>query len=305
MSTLPSRHRGIALVLVLWVLTLLTIIAVGLTTAQRTESVLTRNQITAARFRAAADAAVAWTCLELLAPPSAFEDEAAAWLPDGTPRAFVFGDETLEIRIDNEYSRIDLNQAPKDLLAALIRAAGAEQETADALADAIEDWRDPNDLAELNGAEDQDYEDAGRPYGAKDGAFASVEELQQVVGMSRGLYRLLAPALTVDADRNRIAQAYAPPLVQAALLGITLEEFEQNEDERQEGLAEGVTDATAIDRGGPLYRIRVTRLVEGRPGQAMEALVSLQATGIRPFEILWRRFGLIAERPAAADRGTE
>lgn len=293
-----SHHRGIALVLVLWVLALLTVIAVGLTTAQRTESVLTRNQLAAARFRAAAEAGIAWTALHLLAPPSAFEDQAdAAWIPDGAPRPFAFGDETLEIRIDNEYSRIDLNKAPKDLLAALVLAAGAQQETADALADAIEDWRDTNDLAELNGAEDGDYADAGLSYGAKDGPFDSVEELQLVLGMDRALYRLLAPALTVDADRNRVAQEYAPPLVQAALRGITLEEVEQEQDEQED--ADDATDAPRIDRGGPLYRIRIARVVAGTPGLGMEALVRIQETRRPPVEVVWRRYGVMVE-PAMA-----
>lgn len=39
-----GRHQGgIALMLVLWILTLLTIIAIGLTTTQRTESALAAN----------------------------------------------------------------------------------------------------------------------------------------------------------------------------------------------------------------------------------------------------------------------
>jgi general secretion pathway protein K len=52
-----GRPKGIALILVLWVLTLLTIMAVGLTQTQRTETALLENQVGGARFCAAADAA--------------------------------------------------------------------------------------------------------------------------------------------------------------------------------------------------------------------------------------------------------
>jgi general secretion pathway protein K len=47
------------------------------------------------------------------------------------------------------------------------------------LVDAILDWRDEDDLHLVNGAEDPDYKAAGLPYGAKDGPFDSLEELQQ------------------------------------------------------------------------------------------------------------------------------
>ena len=51
------------------VLTLLTIIAIGLTTTQRTESALAANQIAGAIFRAQADAAIQFAALNLLAQP--------------------------------------------------------------------------------------------------------------------------------------------------------------------------------------------------------------------------------------------
>ena len=49
------------------------------------------------------------------------------------------------------------------------------------------------------GFTDDEYEAAGRNYGAKDGPFDSVEELLQLLGMTPALYQRLAPALTVSA----------------------------------------------------------------------------------------------------------
>ena len=60
--------------------------------------------------------------------------------------------------------------------------------SAAALVDAIVDFRDEDDLHCLQGAEDRDYADAGLPRGAKDAAFEAVEELQQVLGMTREIY---------------------------------------------------------------------------------------------------------------------
>ncbi|WP_089728169.1 general secretion pathway protein GspK [Candidatus Thiosymbion oneisti] len=294
-----SVQRGIALMLVLWVLALLTIIAVGLTTAQRTESTLTGNQLASARFHALAEAGVSWAILNLLAPVTIIDEETEVWVPDGMPRSWTFAGETLQIRVFNETSRVDLNTADRDLLEALLRAAapGGEEaeEKVSTLADAIEDWRDTDDLTELNGAEDREYAAAGRSYGAKDGPFDSVDELQLVLGVDRDLYRTLLPALTVNAGGAELNQRYSPPLVQAALEALG----------RKVPAGAGDSDGNAVDRGGPLYRMRVTHLVDTHlvdngPGLTMETLIRIEKGRSPPFRVLWRRFGLVAEQSVAS-----
>ena len=84
------------------------------------------------------------------------------------------------------------------LLAALMRAVGAQPDVADAVAAAILDWRDPDDLTQpQGGAEDPQYAAAGRPYGAKDAPFETVAEVEQVLGMTPPLYAKLAEHLTI------------------------------------------------------------------------------------------------------------
>lgn len=63
----PRRQRGLALVVVLWVLVLLALIAASFTYTTRTEVNLTRNLIEAARAEALADAGVNRAILGLLA----------------------------------------------------------------------------------------------------------------------------------------------------------------------------------------------------------------------------------------------
>src|SRR5262249_46653808 len=89
-----------------------------------------------------------------------------------------------------------------------------------ALVDAIEDFRDPDNERQPDGAEDRDYQTAGLSHGAKDGPFETVEELQQVIGMTSDLYRLVAPALTVDSRRPAVHPAYAPAMVLKAIPGM-------------------------------------------------------------------------------------
>jgi general secretion pathway protein K len=293
-----ARQRGIVLVLVLWVIALLTVMALGLTTTQRTESALTRNQIDAARFRAHADAALVLVALNLMTTPleTVLPDE--VWSPNGMPRTLVFDGTELTVTLTNEASRIDLNLATRDQLATLIELAqgedGFDEAERDALADAILDWRDEDDLTQLNGAEDGDYADAGLPYGAADGPFHSVEELRQVLGMTRALYRRLAPDLTVHNETGRVEQRFASAPVLAALQGLPLEDAEQLVAERDQPVLPDGRPAFIGNRGGPLYRVRVTQADSGGGGaRHMEALVLLEPGSAMPVEVLWRRYGLL------------
>ncbi len=301
---------GIALVLVLWVVALLSIIAVGLTATQRTETTLAANQIAAARFRALADAGINYAVMNLLAQPLVAQGEdliADLWVPDGSPRPWSFAGESLEISVVNEASLVDLNQAEMDLLSALLFAAGVPEGEEAPLVAAILDWRDENDLHLLNGAEDADYRAADISYGAKDGPFDSAEELRQVMGFDRELYRILAPALTVDSGNQRVDREFAPPLVVAALEGLTLEEAElKREEQEAQDLVEGAArGARAFARGGPLYRIRVSRRGEQGAAMSMEALVYTDLGTDPPFRVLWRRYGMMSEFTPVAEAGSD
>lgn len=291
------RNRGIALVLVMWVLTLLTVMALGMTQTQRTETALVDNQIGGARFRAIADAAIAYTILSFLVPETedgggfGAREVDSPWIPNGAPRAWTFDGQSVTIAVFNESSRIDLNRADAQLLVALMRVLGVEEDDAGRLADAIADWRDEDDVKLLNGAEDADYEAAGRPLGAKDAPFATVDELQQVLGMDPLLYLRLAPELTVESGAASPNPQFASPAVIAALEGISLEEAELRVQERDSPLLEGAQGPLAFNRGGPLYRIQVREQVAGSGGRALEALVELVPGQQPPYRVRWRRYG--------------
>jgi general secretion pathway protein K len=297
-----DRQSGIALVLVLWIISLLTVMALGLTTTQRTESALTRNQLDGARFRALSEAAINLTVLNLLSTPLETVPAETVWVPDGMPRSLIVDGSELTVTLYNEASRLDLNTATREQLVTLIELAqgeaGVDEAQRDALADAILDWRDADDLSQLNGAEDADYEAAGLPYGARDEPFQSIDELQQVLGMTRTLYQRLSPDLSVDNEGGRVDEAFASAAVLAALRGLSLEDAQRVVDERNAPVLPGAEQPTAVNRGGPLYRIRVGMADEGRVGRSMEALVQLQPGQTPPFEVRWRREGLMQQEVA-------
>lgn len=287
--------------LVLWVLALLTVIALSLTTAQRTQSELTANQLEATRFRAQAEAGINLAALNLLSTPTVMPDDpATVWIPDGRARELTIDGDRLELRLYDEAARLQLNRIDRQQLAYLIELAqgeeGFDEQQRDQIADAILDWRDQNDATLLNGAEDADYRDLGRPFGAADGPFRDIRELRLVLGMTEQLYRRLSPHLTVAETPQGLSDTYAPPEVIAVSQGLLLDDarrlVEQREALRQN---EGAPATTPRNRGGPLYRLQISQLDEDGYGRRMQALLRVPGDRGAPFAVLWRRYGLFTE----------
>ena len=95
-----------------------------------------------------------------------------------------------------------------------------DQAQAHDLAAAIADWRDGNTTVRPGGAEADAYYQAGHDYGPRNGPFASIQELQLVLGMTPPLYAKLAPLVTIWSGRNVPNPAHAPASVLAALPGM-------------------------------------------------------------------------------------
>ena len=140
-------QSGIALVLALWITVLLTVLASGFAFSMRSEALATRNAVSLARARAAADGALERTAFELMRPRIA-----DAWQPDGQPRRWSDADAAIVVTAVDEAARIDINAAPDAMLKNLLIAIGGlDDAAATSLVDAIGDWRDPDDLRRPSG----------------------------------------------------------------------------------------------------------------------------------------------------------
>jgi general secretion pathway protein K len=250
-----SRVRGAALLLVLWILVLLIgLIAVFAVTA-RTEGLQGRFALKQAQARYLAEAGVEIAVLHMGA-----SDPARVWHPDGRPNRFDFEGAHIEVRVVDESGKIDINAVAPDLFAALVREVGGDPEKAPAIAGAMQDFRDADDLLSAGGgAEDGEYAAAGLPYGAKDRAFDTISELQQVLGIDGVLYRKLAPHITVNTGLARPNPEYASEEVLRAL-GLPPIEVEGRVSQR-EPRGEGAPPGPLAAPGTGTYSIssRATR----------------------------------------------
>jgi general secretion pathway protein K len=207
------RSRGVALLLVLWLLVLLTGVVSVFALTSRTEALQGNFLARSTQARYAAEAGVEVAVLRMQSG-----DDNLRWVPDGRRYDFNFDQARLQVKLLDESGKLDLNIAGADLLEGLMQQLAVDPQRAQAVTGAILDWRDPDNLlSPQGGAEDSDYEAAGLPYGAKDRPFDTVAELQQVLGMDAALYRKLAPYLTVYSGLAQPNARYAPEPVLRAM----------------------------------------------------------------------------------------
>jgi general secretion pathway protein K len=213
------RQRGIALLLVLWALILLTVIAGSLTTTVRTELSMAGSLVDEVRGRALIEAGFTYVLANYLGGNRAEVEE---MLPaDGRLREWVFDGHRLRVGLTGEDGRIDLNLADEALIKGALLSVGLDAQVAEEVGDAIADWRDVDDLHRLAGAEDTEYERAGFLYGAKDGRFESVAELGLVYGVNKSIYDLIAPLFTVYSGTKTINSRHADRAVLLAIPGVS------------------------------------------------------------------------------------
>ena len=286
-----SGQRGIALIVVLWILVLLTIVVGTYAVLARTESLQSRFLFDTTRARYAAEAGIHRAAYEMRNT-----DIETRWVPDGRPYTIDFGAAQVEIRITDESGKIDLNGADAQTLSDLFISRGMDETEAWHLADAIEDWRDTDELPRLYGAEVDDYEAAGYPYGPANEPFGSVEELQQVIGMSWDLFRELEPMLTVHAG-GRINPAFASADVLAANPEISAEDAAAFVEERrqfhprdQQALMLPDGTMVSLQGGGRTFSIRSRATLDTGTWSEVQATIELGGDQRgRPFRVLrWR-----------------
>ena len=271
--------RGFALILVLWIAALLAVIAASLVSSGRTETRLAHNLVENAKAEALADGAVQRAVLGLLDV-----DPAQAWRPGGGPYRLAYGEGQVRVTIADEDGKIDINAATPELLAGLLEQLGLESKDADAMADRIVEFRDP------------DHEP--RPPGAQDRPFGAESELLGVPGMTLDLYRRMQPYITVFSGAATVDPLRASRLVLAAIPGMTdqlIEAFAKAGPE-EDPLA-NMEDDSVFDiepylspSREVMYTVRAEAETAGGGLFVREAVIELTGAPRQPFQVFaWRR----------------
>lgn len=203
-------ERGIALLLVIWLLVILAALAAEMAMSARGDIGAVRNfkEGREAYYLARAGAQMAFA--ELL------EDFDYVYAKEGqdilgragddlkeaefAPRRVKLGGGLASYVITDENAKLNLNALARDeaglrRLFATLFPDGIEG--VDTAIDGILDWADADDYHRANGAESDYYQTLKPPYKAKNGDFDSVAELRRVKGVSPKMFDALEKVLTV------------------------------------------------------------------------------------------------------------
>lgn len=230
----PKYSRGFALILVIWALIIMLGVSAGFAMAVRHEARVATDAVTSVETEAIATAARNLAVIALYR-----RDADLRWRADGRVRTVAWPGVDIAVRLRSDSSRIDLNRAPRDVLAGLIEQVAPERDT-DALADAVLDWRDRDDRRSENGAEADEYRAAGLAYEPGNQPFRSINELSQVLGFDAELARALRPHITIYGQRPRINALGADSKVLAAVPGIDLVTAERFIEDRAQAFSDGM-----------------------------------------------------------------
>jgi general secretion pathway protein K len=200
--TSESRtSRGVALVMVLWVITVLSVIVLEFCFSMRTEVNITQRYKEEIQLYAYAEGGVQRAIAELIYKHDSriqqirknrkieeTPSEKKEWVTDGRAYLLSYDQGTCEIRVTGEAGKVNINTVSEAPLRKIIGQMGLEGEARDVVVDSILDWRDPDDLYRINGAENDYYQSLKEPYNCKNGNLDSIEELLLVRGVTPDLF---------------------------------------------------------------------------------------------------------------------
>jgi len=297
--------KGIALFLVLWVLTLLMVIVGEFCYTMKTEINITRNFKENTEGYYIAMAGLNRTIAELIksaySPPkidlySAEEDEEEEieWRANAAIPPIIFKGGEYKIEIENESGKINLNRASRDLLKMMLNSFDLDEEDKDSIADSILDWRDQDNLHRLNGAEDDYYLSLSEPYECKDGDFDTIEELLLVKGIIPEIfYGGLDGMITIYSDLEKININSASKKMLLSLPRMTDTSAQEIIDHRKEKKFESITELidiidpdtyTALShyitlKTSPYYTVKSFGSMEGsKINRGIKALIRIDTT---------------------------
>lgn len=290
------RQRGVALILVMWVIALMAVLLGSFALIARTENLESRHlfDTTAARYDAIAG-------LELAVFQLRNPDMTQRWVADGRTYEVPYEGANVQVAITNESGKIDINAADSATLTTLFQSIGLDLNAADALSDAIQDWRDADNQVRPHGAEAPQYAAAGLDYGPTNQPFRTVSEVQQVLGMNYDIFRKIEPAITVYSGTRTPNPAFAPYEALMAIPGMTAQLAQQILVTRQamppgtSGALEGLTlpggGAVVASGGGVTYSIKAKATLQNGVSITFDATVRLggMSSSGRPYTVLrWR-----------------
>ena len=287
-TDLPSagRQKGIALVMVLWLVVLLTIVAASFATHSRVETRMAGNLVERQKARMLIESGLSRAMLELMV------NNSQRWPNNGEVLELQESQGRVRISIRNAAGLVNLNRASRDTLYKLFALITEKPQEREQLVDALADWRDPDDLKRVYGAEDADYAHEGLEYGTVDRDLETVDELSYVMGFNRDAVDSLRSYVTVFSASNQLDERYASDQL-LALLKSGEQTQHSNISAAFEQLESDLADLDPADDTGDLgqgqsdsFRISLEAITDGGARSVVDIDLKANSSREKPFSIL-------------------
>lgn len=195
------QSRGAILVTTLWILMILSIIAMGFSIDLQLEARLSRNQLDIHQSYYLARAGINRAIIELKndamldhkARKAVYDALSDSWaLTEDTKKIFTdveIGEGTYTVRVEDETGRLNINKATMKMFEGLFRSLNFDEDDSKMYAVAIIDYRDPDDLYALDTTiTEEDFYFAGQDTTKirkfKNADYISPDELLRVPGIT-------------------------------------------------------------------------------------------------------------------------
>jgi general secretion pathway protein K len=304
-------ERGIALLMVLWIITILMVLIISLSFLTKTEANSTFFFREGMQKKFYAEAGIERAVLDIYHrqvyrnQTIVLEGNEVVRI-DGRPYIGEIGTGRYVFRLLNESGKININKMTDTsslVLNNLLVNLGISREQADIIVDSILDWIDADNLHRLHGAEDEYYLSLPNPYKAKNGPFEAMEELLLVRGMSPDILfgnkerKGLICFVTIYGSTSKINLNAATSEVLTALPGLTEDVVLRIIQQRESVEFKSVQDIQAITglnseaissyidmSESDIYTIESVGLQgDANKGYGIRAIVSVQGGGMSQF----------------------
>jgi general secretion pathway protein K len=254
MSSRGSNRRGVALIIVLLMISIIVAVTLQLNGDTRSEVYQAMNLSDGVRLRYVAESGFNMGEVIILTDKNASTALTALWANTdmvSQKSEDYFDNASFKLLIEDEGGKISINSLVtgsaynpviRDLLLRLLTGPHfrLDQTRASAFLDAIKDWIDADDQVTGAGAEGAYYAGLERPYASKNAPLDCVEELLMVKGMTRDLFYGaggapgLSQFLTVFSSGGININTAPKPLLRALVVEMTDDEVDRLDKYRRD-----------------------------------------------------------------------
>ena len=255
------NDQGFILVSVIWIVGLIAVMATAFAMIVRSHTMTVGNILYNSKAEAIADGMTRYSIIQLL-KLNAGDDM------NGTPKFCSWYDNaSISVSVQDQGGLVDINTASPQLVENLFQGLGEDAAQSVKLLDALNEFKGPLQQANLNSSDHY----LGKSFGPKHEALTSLDELDQIPGISQQLLQQLKPFITIYSQQTGIDPNKAPDGLQK-ILGPTAVPVEFTSPSPQKVFS---IDVLAELRNGARFHRQAMVVLLGQPD--------------RPFSILsWR-----------------